>query len=230
MLRRHQLAALFSSVAKGNPTSSTVHVPVPLGSDTAPKGKKKPRLQRLRERRGALAKAIAKAMGDSGDEKPGMYVGRRVVNADQLRTWWASVRVDGEPAALDDNPHLTVAYSRVDFPWTDDDACIVLDPSAFVGFTVLGPDKAVVLRIDSPVLASRWKDACASGATWDHDGYEPHVTLFYLGAGYDSTDWRDGAHPALPPFMLALGPELSGPRGSDVFTVDDAPAWYTPTA
>lgn len=226
MLTRHDVGtAMLAAIAKDSPTVNQVHVNVPLGGGV-PKGKT--RLQRLRERRGEMAKAIAKSNADASGEKTGTYVGRRVVNADALASWWASARADGEPDTLDPNPHLTVAYSRAVFTWDDDASGIVLDPSCFVGFKVLGPDKAVVLRVNSPVLESRWKDALATGATWDHDGYQPHVTLFYLGADYSSDDWRDGSHPPVPDFAIQLGAELRGPRGSDVFT-PAAPDWYVAT-
>jgi hypothetical protein len=225
MLTRHDVGkALLEQVAKDSPTVNQVHVPGIMGAAAKPKGKN--RLQRMRERRGELAKAIAKSNGDTTpEEKVGTYVGRLVVNPDALASWWASARVDGEPDALDPNSHLTVAYSRAVFTWDDDATGILLDPSCYLGFKVLGPDKAVVLRVNSPVLESRWKDALAAGATWDHDGYEPHVTLFYLGAEYDSNDWRDGSHPAVPDFAIQLGCELRGPRGSDVFT-PATPDWY----
>lgn len=225
MLKTEVAQLLRSRIGKDNPTVNQVHVPT-AGANTAPKGKGKTRLQRLRERRGELAKAIAKAMGDT-ETKEGTYVGRLVLNANELATWWAAERTADEPAQLDACAHITVAYSRVEFPWTDDPSAICVPPECFAGFKVLGKDNAVVLCLKVPVLESRWKDTLTAGATWDHDGYQPHITLFYLGADVSGASVREDL--GLPSFPILLGPELSGPRGADVFT-PAAPDWYVAPA
>lgn len=148
---------------------------------------------------------------------PGTYVGRALLNTKQLSAWWDSVRKDGEPD-LDENPHLTVVYSRASFATDLDPSHVVIHPPQ-MRFGVLGKDNAVVVHLDSPILQSRYETMQSAGATSDFPGYKPHMTLFYLGSGYDATDWRDGPdkQPAVPPFSLVFGPEVSGPLSSDVF-------------
>lgn len=38
---------------------------------------------------------------------------------------------------------------------------------------------AAVLRFTSARLAARWREFRAAGASWDHEGYQPHVTITY---------------------------------------------------
>jgi hypothetical protein len=103
---------------------------------------------------------------------------------------------------------------------------VVHPPEQILGAGLLGPKNALVLFLDSPILESRWAAANEAGATWDHDGYHPHMTIAYLGAAGDGwTDRARGPLP-LPDFPLVFGPELSSPRGLDVFEAVKAPEWY----
>lgn len=38
---------------------------------------------------------------------------------------------------------------------------------------------AIVLRFSSQKLADRWKELREAGASWDHPGYKPHITITY---------------------------------------------------
>jgi hypothetical protein len=176
-----------------------------------------------------------------------MYVGRRLLNERALRTWWVANRKAGEPD-LDPNPHITVAYSRTAVHLAPDDDLVVVPPAAMIGFRVLGTDRAVVLEIDGAlalrvmhsgdpaghagndgeagVLNARFAQYREAGATWDHGSYTPHLTLFYLPAGYDSTDWRDGPDqwPPLPDFPLVFGRELRANGDDDAFDQPGAEA------
>lgn len=226
--RRKALAEL---VRKSSPTGNAVHVPAVMGEDEA---------ERKKKRRRQLAKmlagvgeedytlTLAKRMAIAKADDAGQYVGRLLVNADLLAVWWAGVRHWSEPEAIDPNPHLTVAYSSADFPWMIDRSWIFIPPEQIKGVGLLGPKNALVLFLDSPILESRWAATVEAGASWDYDGYKPHITVCYLGAGYDSTTWRDtnGAKVKLPDFPLVFGPELSSPRGVDVFEAVKAPSWY----
>jgi hypothetical protein len=235
---------VLKALQKDSPTSTSVHVPAPLtnGKDGKGKSRRQRALDALTTKKVLdgfvfdLAKAMAKSNGDTEPTTEGKYVGRRVLNADALQAWWTAQRRPDEPELIDANPHLTVAYSRVDFAWVDDPCVITVDPSCFDCFKVLGKDNAVVLKLHVPILESRWRDTLAAGAAWDYDGYQPHVTLFYLGAdaygdewrdGFGSRDWRDAKPPAMPAFPLVLGGELTGPRGQNIFGAS-APAWYVP--
>lgn len=236
MLDRPNLAALFAkhvqsqtldTVQKDQPSVADVHVPSPNWKPgRAPA--KRPKKTAL-ERRKMLAALIQKL--GSGDD-PGTYVGRMVENADQLREWWQSVRGEGEPDALDANTHCTVLYSRATVNIPADASRVVIDP-AQCRFGMLGAahaKSAVVLFLDAPVLVARNDAYHAAGGVEDYPEHRPHVTLFYLGAGYDSTQWRDGNMPDVPPFPIILGPELVGTLSVDVFEVVKAPGWYVPQA
>jgi len=39
---------------------------------------------------------------------------------------------------------------------------------------------AIVLTFDSPELQQRWEQFRSGGASWDHHGYFPHVTISYF--------------------------------------------------
>lgn len=165
-----------------------------------------------------LAKRDASAGGTaSADDGAGIYCARRLLNVEQLDAWWAEARLAGEPATIDADPHLTVAYSRAAVTFDPDPSEVLVPPDA-LRWATLGKDLAVVLAIRSPLLEDRWDALRRCGCTWDFVGYTPHVTLFYLSAGYDSAQWRDGSYPALPGFALHLGPELVGPRNENLFT------------
>lgn len=150
----------------------------------------------------------------------GMYIGRRLLpaSADKLRFWLSRHGVS--PSSVDPNLHVTVAYSPRIFHWMPDD-----DPVRdvqIVRWRTLGSDRAVVLELASPRLQARFDATLAAGAEYSFGTYLPHVTLFYLPAGYDSQEWRDGNYPPVPGFSLDFGPELMGPLGPgyDVFEGD----------
>lgn len=215
MKLRDRAAQIITLLTKGNPTGSSLHVPAPIDTEEAAEEKK-------RQRRKDVAKALRAV---AGVPDPGMYVGRMVLNAWELQSWWRDVRRDGEPE-LDPFPHVTIVYSTTTFPWVQDRTTLVVDPLP-EPFGLLGPKNALVVKLDSQILADRWDAARRAGATVTYDSFKPHCTLFYLGAGYDSTSWRDGSTGgvARPP-SLVLGPEIIGPRGVDVFQAADAPSWY----
>lgn len=195
--RRAAIAALLKDLTPGD-----VHV----GASIWPAPKKSKRKRRIAN----LLRKLA------GGADPGLYVCRPLSpeSAEQLATWWATVDAR-QP--LDADLHATIVYSKVEIPWDCDHGHLVVPRSNFLGFKTLGTDRALVLRFRSPALHRRWSAARSEGATWDFAAYEPHVTLFYLGSGYDSTEYGDGNYPPVPPFDLMFGPEICGPLSKDVF-------------
>ena len=69
---------------------------------------------------------------------------------------------------------LVTAYAVV---WVLDDDSV--QKYADRTITNLGEDGAVVLRFESAPLAARHQYFKDHGASWDHDGYHPHITLTY---------------------------------------------------
>ncbi len=216
---KKRAAELLARYSKSNPTGSAVHVPAPMGEPAETEEEKKKRRQRAAVVLGYDGAPVAKAPDSA------QYIGRSVLNADQLAAWWAqtAAAIGDTPTACDPNPHITVAFSQKEFDWEIDRSLVVIQPDAFVGLGLLGPDKAVVLFLDSPLLESRWQATKDAGATWDFDGYKPHVTLCYLGADADVETFRDGP---LPDFPIVLGPELMAKGGAGVFEAVKAPDWY----
>jgi hypothetical protein len=198
-------------IGKDTPTGSSLHVPAPMGNNDDEKKKK--------ERR----RNIATALGVTKADAVGQYVGRLALNVDQLNDWWQRNRKDREPFLLDPNPHITVAFSRVQFPWSIDRTILAITPDDTQDIGLLGPKNAVVLFLHSPILDSRWQAARDAGATWDYNGYRPHLTLFYLGADADVTTFRKIVPPDFP---IILGQELQSTTDLDVFEAVKAPEWY----
>lgn len=78
--------------------------------------------------------------------------------------------------------HVTLAHSRAEVDW--DAYAFQVNPTRL---TIMagGAERmitkfeggAIVMRIRSPEFTSRWAQLIAAGASWDHDEYEPHITL-----------------------------------------------------
>ena len=107
------------------------------------------------------------------------YISRPVANATDLHAWAEAAGITDLVAPED--MHVTIAYSRQPF-----DAGQLPNAAASVAVAggkravdVLGDEKAVVLRFDSPELQQRWQQTRDAGASWDYDGFKPHVTLSY---------------------------------------------------
>src|SRR5205085_9691088 len=115
-----------------------------------------------------------------------------------------------------DKMHVTIAYSSTPM---DPLAVGNQSPSYKQGVitgnsgravTQLGSEGAVVLKFASPVLATRWQQYRKAGASWDFEGYQPHITISYEAGGLDLSKVK--------PYMgpIQLGEEL-------VSELDDSP-------
>lgn len=146
----------------------------------------------------------------------GMYVGRRVLNAERLQAWWEQNRSDVDPVDLDPNLHVSVIHSETE-PKLAADQYGATAQAVRIG--VLGHENAVVLFLVSQELHDRYEAYHDAGASSDYDAYLPHVTLFYLGDGYDGERWlrETPKFLTLPQFPILFGPELQGGLDKDVF-------------
>jgi DNA adenine methylase len=122
------------------------------------------------------------------------YVHRPVANRAQVTRW-----AERHGLALEDDLHVTVAYSRVKVDVPPQGGMVTARPSAI---RRLGDEGAVVLTLDAPQLEARWRALKDAGATWDHDAYIPHMTLAYDPEGKVAV-----AALPLPGFDIVLGPE-----------------------
>lgn len=140
-----------------------------------------------------------------------LYVRRDLLNAGELIAW---ARDAGFTTTLPaDDMHVTIAYSRTPIDWmkvasddwgSDDDGGLIVRAGGVRLIERLGDmGKAVVLMFGSSRLAYRHEEIGRAGASWDHDEYQPHVTLTY-----DAPEELDLT--AIEPFRGALrfGPEI----------------------
>lgn len=136
-----------------------------------------------------------------------LYVSRGVKNADDIITW-AKAQGFSKPLAADDL-HVTIAYSKTKVDWfaAPDHFDDIRIPAAVDqkdgerSVEALGDKGAVVLRFESPDLESRWQAFRDAGASWDFEGYKPHITITYEPGDVDLTKVEPYAG------MLELGPE-----------------------
>jgi len=130
-----------------------------------------------------------------------LYVSRSVVNGEELADFYKSQGIETLPP---NDMHITIAYSkrRVDWEACGEENCedVELEPSFRRSMAPLGTQGAIVLKVESPILRSRWKHFIKKGATWDYDEYQPHITITYSQKAVPEN---------LVPFpgRLILGPE-----------------------
>jgi hypothetical protein len=133
--------------------------------------------------------------GDKGGDKKGdkveksvarpLYVSRPVVNAEKVIAW-AKSQGFGETLRPEDL-HVTIAFSTSPMDWSrvqGDGAPLTVEGGAR-SVERLGEEGAVVLRFESLPLTQRWGGFLAQGASWDFDGYVPHITITYDGSHVD---------------------------------------------
>lgn len=103
--------------------------------------------------------------------------------------------------------HVTVAFSHKPVPWHrltphGDDLHIVGDQRAVIP---LGDKGATVLQFFHPNLHRRWQEFLSHGASWEHDGFRPHVTITYEPHHLDLKHIKPYHGP------IILGPETFAP-------------------
>ncbi|HLP99230.1 MAG TPA: LPD38 domain-containing protein [Sideroxyarcus sp.] len=120
----------------------------------------------------------------AGNVKP-LYASRPVSNAKDIIAWAKSQGFKSTLPASD--MHVTVAYSSKPM-----DGGKVANTSKSINVDggqrsvePLGEEGAIVLKFSSDELQSRWKEYRDAGASWDYEGYMPHVTLTYKGDDID---------------------------------------------
>ena len=82
---------------------------------------------------------------------------------------------------LADDLHVTIAYSKQPVDWQQftpqENHLTVRGGSRCVQH--LGDKGAMVLSFPTKTLHRRWHEFCSGGASWEHDGYHPHVTISF---------------------------------------------------
>lgn len=137
-----------------------------------------------------------------------LYVCRHLLNSDELLRWAREQGFKAPLAAKD--LHVTIAYSRKRIDWMavgegfqgDSKGELIIKPGGPRVVEPIGSDGAIALKFASSELAWRHMEIREAGASWDHNEYQPHVTITYDGADVDLDK--------VVPFRGALrfGPEL----------------------
>lgn len=118
-----------------------------------------------------------------------LYVSRKLKNADDLIAW---AHEQGFETCLDPKEmHVTIAYSKEKIDVSEmTDSFDTVNVAAKKGdkggkreMKLFGEkEDCVVLVFENPDLHHRWEEFIDDfGASWDHDGYHPHVTISYNG-------------------------------------------------
>ena len=163
----------------------------------------------------AVSHHVAVDPEQSLDEEPRtLYVHRPLKNAADVVEW---ARKAGFKKTLPPGDmHATVAFSKEPLAWPEamKDGVTAMDASSETklnsrSIEQLGDKGAAVLRFESPDLTKRWHQFRGAGASWDHDGYRPHVTISYEPGDLD----LDAVEPYAGP--LEFGPEEFAEVDSD---------------
>lgn len=158
-------------------------------------------LSRLRRKQPAVQQEEPKDEPQGPDMKT-LYVHRNLRNADDLIQWAKEQGFNSVIPA--EKMHTTIAFSKGKVDWhslaVQKDTIAI--PSGKRSVQVLGDQGAIVLRFESDKLQQDWQNYRAVGATWDFDGYHPHVTITFEGFNgeYDKIIPYDG--------VLLFGPEI----------------------
>lgn len=107
-----------------------------------------------------------------------LYVSRNLRNADDFIEHFKAQGFDTVLAPED--LHVTIAFSKTKVDWdtvTDSFDEIRIPAQEDRTIKPLGDGGAVVLRFESKELTERWEQFKGMGASWDYDGYQPHVTI-----------------------------------------------------
>ena len=110
-----------------------------------------------------------------------LYVRRDVLNAPDIIEWAKSVGFD--KCVPPDEMHVTIVFSKKPIDRTllspKTNTLRIIPEGDRRKITPLGDEGAVVLKFQSPALQQRWQDFLKVGASWDYEGYQPHLTLTY---------------------------------------------------
>jgi 8-oxo-dGTP pyrophosphatase MutT (NUDIX family) len=153
-------------------------------------------------RKGDVDPVQAEAAAEDGE--PGSYV-RRNLTPESAAAFGQWAKDQGfanlTPA---DELHATIVYSHAAMDWKPETDDLVVQGGKR-SVEPLGDKGAVVLKFESPALTQRWQQARDDGATWDFEGFHPHVTITYDAGGKDLA--------GVTPFdgELVFGPEVHEP-------------------
>lgn len=165
-----------------------------------------------------MLQLIAEAENEDKDEqllikKTGvhtLYVCRKLKNASEFTSW---MKEQGfETTLLDNDVHVTVCFSKEPLEWGSVppkiDGMLVTDGKRVV--KPLGDKGAVVMHFECDLLQTRWQEFRDAGASWDFDGYRPHLTI-----SYNTPEGLDLSKVKPYEGVLEFGPEVYEPVDTD---------------
>lgn len=99
--------------------------------------------------------------------------------------------------------HVTIAYTKGLVDWEEKfqpDARQYYNEYGIRSLARLGDQGAVVLKLESDELTTRWQYFVDNGCSWDYPEYQPHVTFAYgdtktdldIITPYEDMIWFDG--------------------------------------
>lgn len=144
--------------------------------------------------------SLRRAMQDAAPRT--LYLSRKVQNQAEILAWARGQGLQNLLAPSD--LHVTIAYSRAPLDWFavgTDQARIVVPRGGPRAIETLDGGAVVLLFADWN-LSWRWESLCEQGASWDHDSYQPHISLTYDPGEVDLakvTPYRG---------RIVLGPEI----------------------
>ena len=134
--------------------------------------------------------------GDTSSTK-NCYVSRPVVNIGDIINWayYNGFETTLPPGDL----HVTICYSKARFDWASlyparNQIVIPAQTRTIEEFN----GGAVVLKLESPVLTTRWQQFLDVGASTSFPTYKPHVTITYGGTPKGAKPYEG---------RIVLGPE-----------------------
>jgi len=137
-----------------------------------------------------------------------LYVSRKVLNAAEIIKWAKAQGFKTTLPAAD--LHVTVCYSRTPIDWMkaqeawtqNENGELIIRPGGPRVVEPLGDKGAIVLMFASSELGWRHMSLKEIGASWDHQEYQPHITLTYDGGEVDLE--------TIQPYRgkIKLGPEV----------------------
>lgn len=132
---------------------------------------------------GSQPAALARAANDAAPRT--LYVQRKLLNAEEFIRWAKGQGFETTTPA--DELHVTIAFSRQPVDWMrvgeawsgDKNGELVVKPGGARLVEPLGDKGAVVLLFNSSELSWRHEEIKRAGASFDFEGYQPHVTITY---------------------------------------------------
>jgi len=159
-------------------------------------------LDAIQSKGGDVLRVVNDCMVFRASNRTTLYAYRPLKNADQVISW---AKQYFETVIVPEEMHVTVAYSKMVFDWSDldpdlNDVRVGADTRRSV--VPLGDEGAVVLKFKSDEITKCWQRLIDAGASWDYPSYQPHVTLTFSGEGVDLDE--------IKPYTgeLIFGPEV----------------------